>query len=286
MIAKNILQEGIQRLGQPVLPLVGMVQFLFLTGDFATVDEVINQMPPDIATGFATYADPVTALAPYRDLLQPLIGLKEGQGPRQTVVDVQHHPVDALTATTALVAQAVLDRELESINGLLCAPCGCTLCCTGPDADMQQQFFEIPLQSAEIDRFPVQRVDTPATRCARINDDPPLQVDHGDFYQQLNPLLIHWQPGWSLVLPRGSRCPHLEEGGRCHIYPQRPQVCRRPQIFAYMVEPIHENDKLMYRLRHSLLAVIDCPYVHLLQEEISAYAAACALEMVFRYNKG
>ena len=38
-------------------------------------------------------------------------------------------------------------------------------------------------------------------------------------------------------------------------------------------------------LRQSLLAVVDCPYVRQLQEEIAAYAAACELEMVFRHNK-
>ena len=38
-------------------------------------------------------------------------------------------------------------------------------------------------------------------------------------------------------------------------------------------------------LRETLLAVIDCPYVQTLQEEIAAYAAACELELVLRENK-
>ena len=287
MICKNELQEGMGKLEQPVLPLIGMVQFLFLTGDFATVDEVICQMPPDIVTGFATYTDPVALLQPYADLLQPLVTLKAGQVPPQTVVDLDHTRVDALTATTAMVAQAVLSRELEQINSALCAPCGCTLCCIGPDTAMKQCFFEIPLQPDEVDRFSsLLCIDTPISRSTRSNDEPVLQVQQTDFYQQPDPLLLHWQTGWSMVLPTGSRCPHLEKEGRCRIYPDRPQVCRRPQIFPYVVEPIERKGQQLYRLRNALLAVIDCPYVRLMQEEISAYAAACELEMVFRQNKG
>jgi Fe-S-cluster containining protein len=110
-----------------------------------------------------------------------------------------------------------------------------------------------------------------------------LQVAGADFYQRPDPVLIRWQSGWSLVMPTGSQCPHLEQSGRCHIYPDRPEVCRRPQIFPYMLEPI--EDGAAWRLRQCLLAVVDCPYVQLLQEEISTYAAACELEMIFRRNK-
>ncbi len=70
----------------------------------------------------------------------------------------------------------------------------------------------------------------------------------------------------------------------CRIYPQRPKVCRRPQIFPYVVEPSAEEHQILV-LRNSLLAVVDCPYVSLLQEEISAYGAACELDVIFRQNK-
>lgn len=285
MVEKEMFQDGLALLGQPVLPLVGIVQFLYLTGDFATVDEVIRQMPPDIETGFATYADPISLLQLHADLLKPLEDLKTGESPREVVVDVDNNPVDAMTATTALLAQRILTRELERINSLLCAPCGCTLCCVGPEADMQQAYFEIPLQPGESECFALASIDTPASNSARISDELPLQVDNRDFFQRPDPVLIRWQPGWSLVLPTGSRCPHLEDSGRCRIYPQRPQVCRRPQIFPYIVEPIEDKGRTALRLRQSLLAVVDCPYVRLLREEISAYAAACELEMIFRQNK-
>jgi len=285
MVEKDALQQGMALLAQPVLPLVSMVQFLYMTGDFATVDEVINQMPPDIETGYATYRDPIAALQPYADLLQPLVDLKAGIAPTEVVQDIEGNPLDAMSAAAALIAQQILTRELEPINSLLCAPCNCTLCCTGPETQMQQAYFEIPLQAGESDRFPLERIDTPASRGARIGDEPPLLIDDSEFYRRLDPVLIHWRPGWSLIMPTASRCPHLEDSGRCRIYPDRPQVCRRPQIFAYMLEPLEDNSRSVFRVRQSLLAVVDCPYVQLLKEEISTYAAACELEMIFRQNK-
>ena len=61
----DILQStaGGDLLRTPVLPLVGMVQFIFFTGDFATVDEVIAQLPAPIETGFAVYPDPAAGAA-------------------------------------------------------------------------------------------------------------------------------------------------------------------------------------------------------------------------------
>jgi len=52
-----------------------------------------------------------------------------------------------------------------------------------------------------------------------------------------------------------------------------------------VVESVEHQGQPALRLRQSLLAVVDCPYVRLLQEEIGAYAAACELEMIFRHNK-
>jgi Fe-S-cluster containining protein len=90
-----------------------------------------------------------------------------------------------------------------------------------------------------------------------------------------------------MILPKSSRCPHLEaDNGRCLVYDNRPEVCRRPQIFPYILEKMAgEAERPSYRLRNSLLAVIDCPYVALLQDEIAAYGAACELEVIFKQNK-
>jgi len=288
MVEREAFAAGLEFLHRPVLPLVGIVQFLYLTGDFATVDEVIAELPDEIETGYARYAHAAADLAPYADLLQPLEALKGGKRPEEQVVDGEGNPVDAMTAAIALVSQRVLTRELEQINSLLCGPCGCILCCVGPEASMVQSYFEIPLQAGEVDFFRLEQIDTPVSRAHLVGDEPPLQTAGGDFFDRPDPVLIHWQSGWSLILPRASRCPNLEASGRCLVYPDRPEVCRRPQIFPYVVEPVRgeERGATVLRLRQSLLAVLDCPYVRLLQDEIAAYAAACELEMVFRHNKG
>jgi Fe-S-cluster containining protein len=285
MIEKVALTEGQALLHQPVLPLVGIVEFIYLTGDFASVQEVIAELPEEIETGYTCYRDPAGALTPYLDLLEPLSALKAGTPSSEQVIDTDGLPVDAMTATGVLVAQRILTRELERINSLLCGPCGCTLCCVGPETDMAQRYFEIPLRAEETGVFPIGRIDSPESRTLRIDHEPPLQADGRDFFDRSEPVLIRWRPGWSLVLPTGSFCPNLEAGGRCRVYPDRPQVCRRPQIFPYVVEPVEEAQPPAFRLRQTLLAVVDCPYVQLLQDEIAAYAAACELEMLFRHNK-
>ena len=285
-IEQDALTPGLTLLRQPILPLVAIVQFLYLTGDFGSVAEVTSQLTEAIETRFARYSNPADALAPYIDLLQPLEALKAGAPAPEQVIDADGQPVDPMTATTALVAQRVLTRELERINSLLCAPCGCTLCCVGPDEAMDHSYFEIPLQVGEAGLFPVERIDSAATWAQRPDDESPLQLDGREFFDRAEPVLIRWQPGWSLILPRESRCPHLEpSSGRCRVYDGRPQVCRRPQIFPYVVEPVDIGDQPVVRLRQTLLAVVDCPYVRLLREDIAVFAAACELDMIFRHNK-
>lgn len=285
MIGRDAFAEGLQRLRQPVLPLVSIVQFLYLTGEFTSFAEIIDQLPGDIETGYTVYPNPAANLTPYLDLLAPLAALKSGEMAADLVVDMHDQPVDNATAVMALVSQAIVTRELELINSALCAPCRCTLCCVGPDAGMRQVFFEIPLTQDEWRQFPVEQIDTAGSRAKQAGDSLPLEVAGAPFYAGAGPRLVHWQHGWSLILPRDSRCPNLEASGRCLVYPSRPQVCRRPQIFPYVVEPVSHQGRAAFRLRQSLLAVVDCPYVQVLQDDIAAYAAACELEMVFRRNK-
>jgi hypothetical protein len=54
-----------------------------------------------------------------------------------------------------------------------------------------------------------------------------------------------------------------------------------------MVEPVDgsADGKDLYRLRRSLLAITDCPYVRDLRDEIAGYAAACELHLVLKQNK-
>jgi len=286
MIEQDALAPGLALLRQPVLPLVAIVQFLYLTGDFGSMAEVIGQLTEEIETPFARYPTPAADLTPYVDLLAPLETFKAGIPRAEQVVGSDNQPVDPMTATTALVAQEVLTRELSRINSLLCAPCGCTLCCVGPEAAMAHSYFEIPLRPEETGLFSVGRFESESTRSKRPEDEPPLRLDGREFFDQAGPVLIRWRPGWSLILPRESRCPNLEpSSGHCRIYDHRPQVCRRPQIFPYVVEPATFENQPVLRLRKTLLAVVDCPYVRQLQEEIAAFAAACELDMIFRHNK-
>jgi len=282
-VKKEDFQEGIALLAQPVLPLVSMVQFLYLTGPFTKVEEVIDEMPEPIETGYALYENPRALLRSHLEHLRMLEGLKSGEEIEHQVVNESGEPVDDMTARASLVSQLIMEDELEAINSVLCGPCGCTLCCTGPSRTMNQEFFEIPLQAEERDLFPVVRHDSSDSRSRRALDDEVLQVDGVPFYQLPDPELFRWQSGWSLILPRESSCPGLEENGRCRVYTNRPQVCRRPQIFSYILEEIDQPDQ--FRLRGSLLAVTDCPYVQVLQEEIAAYAAASELELVLKANK-
>lgn len=265
-----------------------MVQFLFLTGEFHTVAEVIAELPQPIETGYTVYEQPQQLLAPFVDTLHPLHQLKSGQATFDTIVTPQGEPVDQMTAVSAIIAQQALTIELEAINSAFCAPCGCTLCCVGPEPEMEQHFFEIPLDESETALFPVSRINTERSRRHHSMDEEPLRIKSLPFYSGSKTSLVLWQDGWSLILPTTARCPNLEErSGRCQVYPERPDVCRRPQIFPYMLERIspRNSPQQHFMLRQSLLAVVDCPYVNLLKDEIAAYAAACELEMIFKENK-
>lgn len=286
-IDKQQLISGLQRLHEPVLPLVSMVQFLFLTGPFSTVAEVINEMPAPIETPYTTYEQPQELLQRHQQVLQLLESIKTGTEPKFEVITAQNEPVDAMTALSSIALQQILTDELEEINSLLCAPCSCRLCCVGPSPSMQQDFFEIPLKNTETTLFPVDRHDTTESRSHCSMDATPLQAGNAPFYKKKTPALFHWQKGWSLILPKTANCPNLEPvQGRCQVYDDRPEVCRRPQIFPYIVEKLDSNGaKSVYRLRQSLLAIMDCPYVSILQEEIAAYGAACELEVIFKQNK-
>lgn len=283
-INKEQLTEGIDLLGQPVMPLAAMVQFLFMTGSFTTVAEVVDELPEPIETDQVTYENPKEILIQYLEVLADLEQVKQGIYQVPKVVDEQDKAVDPFTAGVALVQQRLLTAELEKINSLLCAPCGCTLCCVGPDSSMEQEFFEIPIRDVELDFFPGKRCDTEASKSRNPLDDDELVWEEQPFYKISEPALFHWQKGWSLILPKDSRCPNLNDKGQCRVYNDRPEVCRRPQIFPYIVERLDGKPETL-RIRQSLLAVIDCPYVQVLQEEIANYAAASELHLHITQNK-
>lgn len=284
---KNKFLEGVEILRQPVMPLVSMVQFLFMTGPFATVAEVVEELPEPIETDQALYEHPKSLLLEYREILADFEQLKEGTFQSPAVMDEENNPVDPFTAGVAIIQQRLLVAELEKINSVLCGPCGCTLCCVGPEQSMEQEFFEIPVTSDELHLFSVNRCDNENSRSSLPLDEEELMWENQPFYRRAEPALFHWKNGWSLILPRGSECPNLNDKGGCRVYSERPEVCRRPQIFPYMVEPIEdsEGDTPAMRIRQSLLAVVDCPYVQELKDVIAEYAAASELHLLLKQNK-
>jgi Fe-S-cluster containining protein len=105
--------------------------------------------------------------------------------------------------------------------------------------------------------------------------------------------LYHWQNGWSLILPEGSVCPQLfPDTKRCTVYEKRPEVCRKPQIFPYVLEKTPDTAKRsdgviipVYMARNKVLAVWDCPYVRKYQDEIGAYVEMSGLTPIFKKSK-
>ena len=105
--------------------------------------------------------------------------------------------------------------------------------------------------------------------------------------------LYHWENGWSLILPESSVCLHLaRDTKKCMVYIKRPEVCRKPQIFAYVLEKTSDTAKRsdgvlipVYMARNKVLAVWDCPYVRKFQDEIGSYAEMSGLEPVFKKSK-
>ena len=283
---------GVERLRQPILPLVRLAGMLYLTGPFETISSLLAELNEPMETAGLTYEKPGELLRSYQEDMLPFERLKHPQPGSRIILDEERNGVDSFTAVDNWVAQNVLARELEAINSLLCGPCSCNICCIGPEEGLSQNFFEIPLQDKEIQFFSLHQEDSAQSRSSGANDEEPLQVRGEPFYSHQE-TLIHWKSGWSLILPRDSHCPHLDMNrGGCRIYPDRPDVCRRPQIFPYMLEREPVLDQIIegrslpaFIIRKKLLAIWDCPYVKQFQDEIGRYAVICELEPVFKENK-
>jgi len=307
MTAENtkIFEQGLSRLKMPVLPLVNMVQFLYLTGPFATIEEVLNRLQKPVELEGVLYENPYRMLRPYRSFLREfevIKGKKKLSASLPFIVNEKQEPVAKRQALELWIKQQVLSLELETINSLLCGPCGCVLCCTGPNSAfdeasgfkgrMKQEFFEIPLADSEIDLFGLHKVDTPESRAMSAQSDPPLHLEQLPFYSH-ETALYHWRNGWSLILPQGAVCPQLaQDTKKCRVYARRPAVCRKPQIFAYVLEKTSDTAKRsdgtlipVYMARNMVLAVWDCPYVRTLQDEIGSYAEMGGLEPIFKKSK-
>lgn len=301
----NVINEGFARLKYPVLPLVNMVEFLYLTGPLKKIPEVLERLTKPVELEGVSYENPQELLKPHEVYLQEfevIKGEKKLSGPLPFIVDEKQKPVAKRQALELWIKQQILSRELEEINSILCGPCGCVLCCTGPNSrfdalsgfkgKMKQEFFEIPLEESEVDLFDLARIETEESRKLTAHSDPPLQLDGAPFYKH-EMALYHWGSGWSLILPEGSICPQLEQDTkRCMVYEKRPDVCRKPQIFPYILEKTADTAKRsdgvlipVYMARNKILAVWDCPYVRKYQDAIGGYAEMSGLEPIFKKSK-
>ncbi|MCJ7599888.1 MAG: YkgJ family cysteine cluster protein [Desulfobulbaceae bacterium] len=288
----SLCRPGIDRLANPILPLARLAGMLYLTGPFATLEALLDEFNEPVETAGISYEQPASLLRPFLSALRPFERLKHPQQPNRVIVDENMQPAEQFTALDSWITQNVLTRELEEINSLLCGPCGCTLCCTGPSAEQEQEFFEIPLAESETALFDLPRLDDEKTRAASPDDNPPLVLHGAPFYA--NPAALYaWRKGWSMIIPRESRCPSLDaDSGGCRIYPARPDVCRRPQIFPYMLErepalDMEYDGRILpaFIIRAKILAIWDCPYVKQFQDEIARYAQMCDMAPIFKQNK-
>ena len=292
-------QDGKQMLKTPALPLVRMVFFFFFSGPFETIASVVDEFKDPLEMDNTIYENPDQVLAPHLPVLQQLEPVKRAKAFPEgfpIILDEELKPINKFKALEHWICQQVLTQELEKINSLLCEPCGCILCCCGPlsckgeEEETRKCFFEIPLSSSEAGLFDgLARIDTEASRGTTANAEPSLSIDDAPFYKQ-DRSVISWRNGLSMILPRDTYCPQLESRtGRCRIYEKRPDVCRRPQIFPYLLEKhdslAGQEDAETYLVRNKILAVWDCPYVRELKEEIARYILLCGLEPIFKENK-
>ena len=267
-----------EMLGLPSWPLCRLVLLLYITGGFSSLHELLEELKGPMEVDDYTYHDPQKTISPHIEPLQQAVDILTGNTNQisATAFEKNGDPCDALESAFLLAQQQVIEKELEKINSILCAPCSCTLCCTGPKSDDLQEYFEIPLSEHELVQFDLNRIEDNRT----ITTTAPEAEKKWPFYKD-SPALFHWSSGWSLILPKESSCPNLSKEGRCKIYENRPYVCKKPQIFSYVLEK--QNDKLIKQ--EKLLAITDCPYVKNLKEEIAKYGRLCGLEVVFSRNK-
>ena len=271
-------KRALRVMKRPLWPLFRLIHLLYLAGGYRELDELLSELPETVDTGDIIYEMPARLVHEHLDLLKRFVnptrpGLPRVMGPNGLL--------DPVEAGMYLAQQALVTRELEVINGLLCRPIGCHLCCIGPEEEDKNLFFEIPLEERECDLFEVPRYCNQDSMSRTPYDDSPLLVGKRPFYQ-LGPAIYRWKTGFSLILPRNASCPNLLQGVGCSIYKLRPDTCKRPQIFAYVIQ---KDGAGVLHLEGKLLGITDCPYVLELKKEIHLYASLNGLDLVLSPNR-
>ena len=116
--------EGLWLLQHPVLPLFRMVQFLYLSGPFAGVEEVIAQFSEPIETQFARYEEPAAIMAPYLPLMKDIEPLKNTEKQAiPLIVDGHDAPLNRFTAMESWVSQLILVKIKDKWDRVRTLPC-------------------------------------------------------------------------------------------------------------------------------------------------------------------
>jgi Fe-S-cluster containining protein len=278
-------QAGLHHLKHPLWPLTKLCILLYLTSPYETWEELLQALPPELSVDETIYEDPASKLTHVHMNTRWLELLRQGSGGNglPVVINEGNDTLDMFSTVLCLLKQQVMEAELETVNSLFCASMKCALCCKGPEPDAVQEFFEIPLQPQELSLFAFQPIETPFQGGFDACSADIFQIDERPFYL-LPPAVYHWRHGYSLILTKGASCPHLTGNMRCNIYEKRPNVCRKPQIFAYVLE--QQPDKPHVSLeRDTLLAITDCPYVRLLEKELERYAVLNEVTLMLKPNK-
>lgn len=278
-------QAGLKHLETPLWPLTKLCILLYLTSPYETWKELLQALPQELSVDETVYEAPASRLA-HLNLNTRWIDLLKHEGDSSglpEVINEGNEPLDMFSTVLSLVKQEVMQTELETINSLFCASMKCALCCEGPESNAIQEFFEIPLQLEELALFTLKPIETPFQGGFEPYSADIFQMDGRPFYL-LPPAIYHWRHGYSLILTKGAFCPHLTEDKRCNIYEKRPNVCRRPQIFAYVLEQQQDKPNTSTK-RDTLLAVTDCPYVRLLEKELERYAVLNEVSLLLKPNK-
>lgn len=278
-------ETGLQHLQQPIWPLTKLCILLYLTSPYSTWKELLDTLPQELAVNEIIYQAPASKLTAITWPTSWLEMLKNGANANglPLILNENHEHLDIFSSILCLIKQQVMEAELETVNSLFCSSMKCALCCEGPKATASQKFFEIPLQFTEVPLFEMQVIDTTLQGAFDAYSFPAFQRDGIPFYS-LPSAIYRWRNGYSLILTTGATCPHLTRNLRCDIYKKRPVVCKKPQIFAYIMEKLPDKPHIAME-RNILLAVTDCPYVRRLENELERYAVLNEVTLMLKPNK-
>ncbi len=291
-------KEAIALMRRPAWPVIRLLTIIVIsTGHkdigFKDIKRLISEFPDPLEIDGMEYRYPQRIIEPYCSILINNINklnIDANAEDADSLLEMSVRVTDGngefmpyYEAVMAIMQQEILLRELERINSLLCSPCGCDICCKGPFKEDEHQFFEIPLRQEELSLFDLPVIENNHSIKMSPYDMAPFLIKGVPFYKYPDsPMIVRWEKGYSLMLLKNDRCPHLDTNSRCAIYDTRPDTCKRPQIFPYVIE---ETGDLELVHKAKLLAITDCPYVKALKPYIHRYASLNGLDLMLRNNK-